>query len=295
MPPVPDDAAARSRRSGGGRHGGYAANSFRTEGIVLRTHRLGEADRIVEVITPEHGILRCVAKGVRKSSSRFGSVVEPFMHSTLQIAHGRGELKTITQAQLIHPYATMVAEDYEAYTVAAALAEGAERIVAVDDDGRLAQWRLFHGALAALARRRHDPRMILHSFLLRSLVQAGWAPSFDCCARCGAPGPHTSVNVALGGAVCPQHRPPGSASPAPETFALLHALTAGDWDVVDDAGALARREAAGIVSAYLQFHAERRLVALSVLDQEIAPPAARPATAAPPGPAVPDAPAERSP
>ena len=90
----------------GARHDGYSANSFRTEAIVLRTHRLGEADRIVEAITPEHGVLRCVAKGVRKSSSRFGSVVEPFMHSTLQVARGRGELHTITQAQLLHPYAT---------------------------------------------------------------------------------------------------------------------------------------------------------------------------------------------
>ncbi|MGC5047874.1 DNA repair protein RecO [Micrococcus porci] len=259
----------------GARHDGYSANSFRTEAIVLRTHRLGEADRIVEAITPEHGVLRCVAKGVRKSSSRFGSVVEPFMHSTLQVARGRGELHTITQAQLLHPYATAVAADYEAFAVAAALAEGVERIPALDADGRRAQYLLFHGALAALARRAHDPRMILHSFLLRTLTQAGWAPTFDRCARCGAPGPHTAVNVALGGAVCAEHRPPGSASPAPETFALLTALTAGDWAVVDAAGPLARREAAGIVSAYLQFHAERRLVALSVLDQEIAPPAPR--------------------
>ena len=105
-----------SRR--GARHGGYAANSFRTEAIVLRTHRLGEADRIVEALTPGHGLVRAVAKGVRKTSSRLGSVVEPFMHSTLQLARGRGELHTVSQAQLLHPYATMLAADYDAYTVA---------------------------------------------------------------------------------------------------------------------------------------------------------------------------------
>ena len=109
-----------SRR--GARHGGYAANSFRTEAIVLRTHRLGEADRIIEALTPEHGLVRAVAKGVRKTSSRLGSVVEPFMHSTLQLARGRGELHTVSQAQLLHPYATMLAADYDAYTVAGALA-----------------------------------------------------------------------------------------------------------------------------------------------------------------------------
>ena len=120
----------------GARHGGYAANSFRTEAIVLRTHRLGEADRIIEALTPEHGLVRAVAKGVRKTSSRLGSVVEPFMHSTLQLARGRGELHTVSQAQLLHPYATMLAADYDAYTVAGALAEAVERVPAVDDDGR---------------------------------------------------------------------------------------------------------------------------------------------------------------
>ncbi|PEH50142.1 DNA repair protein RecO [Micrococcus luteus] len=262
-----------SRR--GARHGGYAANSFRAEAIVLRTHRLGEADRIIEALTPEHGLVRAVAKGVRKTSSRLGSVVEPFMHSTLQLARGRGELHTVSQAQLLHPYATMLAADYDAYTVAGALAEAVERVPAVDDDGRRAQYRLFHGALAALARGAHDPRLILHSFLLRALAQAGWAPTFDRCARCGAPGPHTALHVGLGGAVCPECRPPGAAHPAPETFDLLSALAAGDWATADASGAPARREAAGIVAAYLQFHAERRLVSLSVLDQDLGLPAPR--------------------
>lgn len=256
----------------GARHGGYAANSFRTEAIVLRTHPLGEADRIVTVITPEHGVLRAVAKGVRKSSSRFGSVVEPYMHSTLQIARGRSDLHTISQAQLLHPYATALAADYEAFTVAAALAEAVDRLGAVEEEGRAAQYRLFHGALAALARGAHPPRMILGSFLLRLLAQAGWAPEFERCARCGAPGPHADVHVALGGAVCPDCRPPGASRPAPETLTLLTALAAGDWAAVTLSSPAAQREAAGIVSAYLQFHAERRLVSLSVLDQVIASP-----------------------
>lgn len=274
-----------TRRSSGARHGGFAANSYRTEAIVLRTRDLGEADRIVEALTPEHGIVRAVAKGVRKASSRFGSVVEPFMHSTLQVARGRGELQTITQAQLLHPYGSALAADYDAFTAAAALAETVQRIAAVDDVGRAAQYRLFHGAVAALARRAHAPRLILHSFVLRSLAQAGWAPSFSACARCGRPGPHAAVNVGLGGAVCLHCRPPGSSHPAPETLALLGALAQGDWDVVDAAGEAAQREAAGIVSAYLQYHAERRLVSLSVLDQGITGPT-------PPRPARP--PAERS-
>ncbi|MDY6055431.1 DNA repair protein RecO [Micrococcus sp.] len=274
-------AANRSASRRGARHGGVSMGTHRTEAIVLRTHRLGEADRIVELLTPGEGIVRAVAKGVRKSTSRFGALVEPFMHSTLQLARGRGELQTVTQGQLLHPYGQTLAADYEAYAAAAALAEAVERITAVDDDGRRAQFRLLHGAVSALARGAHEPRMIVLSFLLRSLTQAGWAPTFSDCARCGAPGPHDALNVAVGGAVCPRCRPPGSAHPAPETFALLTALTAGNWAVVDAAVPTARREAAGIVSAYLQFHTDRRLVALAVLDQEIAAPGRRVPASAP--------------
>ncbi|MCT2006529.1 DNA repair protein RecO [Micrococcus lylae] len=270
-------AASRrgSARSSRGPGGGYTANSFRTEGIVLRTHRLGEADRILEILTPGHGIVRAVAKGVRRSTSRFGSVVEPFMHSTLQIARGRKDLHTVSQAQLITPYATWLAADYELFSLAAAMAETVERVTAVDADGAQAQFRLFHGALAALSRRRHTPSLILSSFLLRTLSAAGWAPSFTDCARCGAPGPHRSLAIALGGMVCEDCRPSGSSRPAPETVGLLAALQVGDWGVADAASDLAVREAAGIVGAYLQFHVERRLVSLTVLEQmaQAAPPA----------------------
>ena len=252
--------------SGGRSRGGYAAPTFLTEAIVLRTHRLGEADRILEVLTPQRGVLRVVAKGVRRTSSRLGSVVEPFMHARLQIAAGRADLHTLRQAQLITPYATWLAADYELYTVAAAMAETVGRVQAVDEAGHRGQFRLLHGAIAALARRRHAPRMVLSSFLLRTLAEAGWQATFAACARCGRPGPHPWVNVALGGTVCDACRPPGSAHPSAEAVCLLRALSEGDWTVVDAAGETAAREAAGIVSAYLQFHVERRLVSLSVLD-----------------------------
>ncbi|MDO5634456.1 MAG: DNA repair protein RecO [Micrococcus sp.] len=253
--------ASRSSRSGG-----YAANSFRTEGIVVRTHRLGEADRIIEALTPQDGLVRFVAKGVRRSSSRFGAVVEPFMHVQLQISRGRGELHTLSQAQLITPYATALAADYELFSVGAALAEAVGRVPAVETDGHREQYRLFHGALAAVARRRHAPRMILASYLLRSLAAAGWAPTFTHCASCGAPGPHADLHLDRGGAVCPRCRPSGSIHPGAALLGLLAALAAGDWAVVDAAEEPAQRDAAGIVSAYLQFHVERRLVSLSVLD-----------------------------
>lgn len=278
-----------SRSSTGGRSGaGYAANSYRTEGLVLRTYSLGEADRIIVLLTPHHGQVRAVAKGVRRTTSKFGATLEPFMLSRLQLVRGRN-LDIITQAESVRPYGSLIAADYDGYTAASAMAETAERLTLaevpgspVPDDGPATsqhqggapgrvtaptQYRLLHGALAALARRAQSPRLLLDSYLLRALSTAGWAPTFTHCARCGDPGPHRSVNVTLGGTVCPDCRPPGSSTPAPETIELLAALVAGDWAVAEAAPEGARREAAGIVAGYLQFHLERHLKSMSVMDQ----------------------------
>jgi DNA repair protein RecO (recombination protein O) len=88
---------------------------------------------------------------------------------------------------------------------------------------------------------------------------AGYAPSFDGCVRCGVEGPHRAFHPASGGVLCSSCRAPGSAHPAPETVRLLGALLAGDWEVVDAADDRHRREARGLVSAYLSWHLERGL------------------------------------
>jgi DNA repair protein RecO (recombination protein O) len=96
---------------------------------------------------------------------------------------------------------------------------------------------------------------------------AGYAASFDECARCGRPGPHAFFNVPAGGVVCASCRPPGSVTPAPETLALLAALLSGDWDTVDRSDTRHRREASGMTSAYLQWHLERGLRSLPLVDR----------------------------
>ena len=111
--------------------------------------------------------------------------------------------------------------------------------------------------MAALAAGEHDPGLVLDAYLLRSLAIAGWAPSFHDCAKCGAPGPHRAFNVAAGGCVCPVCRPPGSASPDPDTLRLLSALLTGDWAVADGSDVVRRREGSGLVAAFLQWHLER--------------------------------------
>jgi DNA repair protein RecO (recombination protein O) len=83
---------------------------YRDEGIVLRTQKLGEADRIITVLTRRTGRIRAVAKGVRKTRSRFGARLEPFTHVDLQLHTGR-TLDVVTQAETIRPYGEALAAD----------------------------------------------------------------------------------------------------------------------------------------------------------------------------------------
>jgi DNA repair protein RecO (recombination protein O) len=234
---------------------------YRDEAIVLRTQKLGEADRIVTLLTRGNGRVRAVAKGVRRTTSRFGSRLEPFTHVDLQLAEGRS-LDVVTQAETLSPFGGRVGSDYERYTAGTVMLETAERLVVEDKQPALQQFLLLVGALRAMCETGRPPAQVLDSFLLRSLAVSGYAPSFDGCARCGLEGPHRASSPAAGGMLCPGCKMPGTASPALETVVLLGALLAGDWDVVDRSDVRHRREATTLVSAYLSWHLERGLKSL---------------------------------
>ncbi|WP_380174855.1 DNA repair protein RecO [Kineococcus sp. DHX-1] len=237
------------------------AKSYRDEAVVLRTTKLGEADRIVTLLTRHHGRVRAVAKGVRRTSSRFGARLEPFTCVDVQLHRGRS-LDTVTQVDVLAPYGQVLAADYGLYTVGHALVETAERFTEVERENATQQYLLLVGALRTLSRREHAAPLVLDAFLLRSLAVAGYAASFADCARCGEPGPHTAFNVAAGGAVCGACRPPGSAAPDPQTLDLLAALLSGEWAVAEDAEDRCRREGSGLVAAFLQWHLERGIRSL---------------------------------
>lgn len=228
---------------------------YRDEAVVLRTHPLGEADRIITLLTKERGQVRAVAKGVRRTKSRFGARLEPFMVVDVQCYEGRN-LDTVTQAESVATYGQTIVRDYTVYTAATVMVETAERLTE-EHEPSTQQYLLLAGALRSLGGGEHDPGLVLDAYLLRSLAVAGWAPSFHDCAKCGAPGPHNAFNIAAGGAVCPVCRPPGSAAPALETLRLLAALLSGDWTLADASDLRARREGSGLVTAFLQWHLER--------------------------------------
>jgi DNA repair protein RecO (recombination protein O) len=239
---------------------------YRDEGVVLRTQKLGEADRIVTLLTREHGRVRAVAKGVRKTTSRLGARVEPFMHVDVQLYQGRS-LDIVTQAETLGLYGSAIVVDYARYTAGTAMLETAERLTETEGEPALQLFLLLTGGLRTLAGGQHDSGLVLDAFILRALSVAGWAPSFTDCARCGAVGPHRAFAVAMGGSVCPQCRPAGAASPHLQTLALLAALLTGDWAVADTSEERRRREASGLAAAYLQWHLERQVRSLRLVER----------------------------
>jgi DNA repair protein RecO (recombination protein O) len=214
---------------------------YRDEGVVLRTHKLGEADRIVTLLTRSHGKVRAVAKGVRRTGSKFGARLEPFMVADLQLYEGRS-LDVINQAETLASYGALIAADYSAYTAATVMVETADKLT--ESEGSLQQ------------------------YLLRALSLAGWAPSFFDCARCQAPGPHNHTVVQLGGVVCDQCAPPGSPRLDAQTIGLLSSLLTGDWDHAEASDEDTRARASGVAAAYTQWHLERGLKSLIHVSRE---------------------------
>ncbi|WP_296196712.1 DNA repair protein RecO [uncultured Microbacterium sp.] len=249
--------------------------TYRDEVVILRTHKLGEADRIVTMLSRRHGKVRAVAKGVRRTSSRFGSRLEPFMVADVQLYTRRtfgtsgtgsnGGLDIVQQAESLGAYGADIAVHYDRYTAASAMVEAADRLG--DSEATPEQYLLLVGGLRALARGDHGPRGILDSYLLRALSLSGWAPSLEHCARCAAPGPHEHFVAQLGGMICDSCAPIGSPRIAPATRAVLRALLGGDWIVIDAATPADAGAASGLIAAYAQWHLERGIRSLAHLDR----------------------------
>src|ERR1700712_2302266 len=216
------------------------------------------------MLSRSHGKIRAVAKGVRRTASKFGARLEPFMVADLQLYEGRS-LDIVTQAESIGSYGPDIVSDYGSYTAANVMVETADKLT--DAEAGLQQYLLLVGALRALARREHDSQLVLDSYLLRALSIAGWAPSFGDCAVTGLPGPHSAFVAQLGGVVDDSVAPPGVPRLTPETLELLSALLTGDWSIADGSPEGTRSQASGIVAAYTTWHLERGLRSMTHVDR----------------------------
>ena len=122
-------------------------------------------------------------------------------------------------------------------------------------------------ALRAVAEGSRPRELVLDAYLLRAMGIAGWAPALTACARCAAPGPHRAFHVAAGGSVCVHCRPSGAATPAQAVMDLMTALHDGDWEFAQASTASHRSQASGLVAAHLQWHLERKLRTLPLVER----------------------------
>lgn len=234
--------------------------TYRDEAVVLRTHKLGEADRIVTLLSRRHGKIRAVAKGVRRTSSKFGSRLEPFMVVDAQLYEGRS-LDIVNQAESLATYGADIVLHYDRFTAANAMVEAADRLG--DSEATAQQYLLLVGGLRALARGEHGSRAILDSYLLRAMSLSGWAPGLEHCARCAQEGPHQTFVAQLGGMVCDNCAPVGSARVPAGTTSMLDALIRGDWTAIESAAPNDQTRASGLIAAYTQWHLERSIRSLA--------------------------------
>src|SRR5215211_6312991 len=238
---------------------------YKEQGVVLRSAKLGEADKIVTVMTQGSGTVRGVAKGIRKTMSRFGARLEPFTHVNLMLYRGRGSLDTITQAEIIAPHLA-IRDDLALFAAAETMVEAVDR-VAEEHERNVRLVLLLLAGLRALDARPADPAAVAESFVLKLLSISGFHPSLTACAICG----RTDVRLfsaGLGGAVCDADAELGAAHVSPTVLAYLAALALAD---LGEAGGIPspeprlRREARGSLCGFTEYHLERRMKSVPML------------------------------
>ena len=237
---------------------------YREQGIVLRTYKLGEADRIVHLLTQGRGKVRAVAKGLRRTKSRFGGRLEPFSHVDLQLYEGRN-LDIVTQADLITHH-DVVRADFALSACGSVMAEAADR-VAQEDERSNPLFLLLLDGLRALAGPAAQPAATLDAWLLRLAGVAGYHPYLDACASCGDPGAHEVFHIAAGGLLCRSCAPAGTRALDPAVVEALRRLASADLhDVrlpVD--GARVGRATAALVNSFVTYHLGKPLRAMDVV------------------------------
>jgi DNA repair protein RecO (recombination protein O) len=157
---------------------------YRDQGVVLRTIKLGETDRIVTILSQGHGKIRAVAKGVRKPGSRFGARLEPMTHVAFQCYRGRSELDVVNQVETIDANRAL-REHYGCLTHAISMLEATDQ-VAQDREPNAALYRMLVRALLTLA--ANPSPLVSGAFFWKLLSLEGFHPMLDECVRCGADG-----------------------------------------------------------------------------------------------------------
>ena len=243
---------------------------YTTEAVVLRSIRLGEADRVLHLYTAAYGRVGAVAKGVRKTMSRFGARLEPLSHVDLVLHRGRGELQTVTAAQLVRSHRE-TREDYYRFSVGMIGAEAMLRLFSEEEANERAFTALtrFLDLLDAAPHAANRPTLdpLGLAFQLKLLWVAGYLPHVTACAECGAERePLVGYSPRAGGAVCERCASATEAlALAPDGSAGIEALLAQPLAAAVGLGLSerAQRDALRVITASYEYHGGFRLRTLS--------------------------------
>jgi DNA repair protein RecO (recombination protein O) len=236
---------------------------YRDRGVVLRTYKLGEADKIVVLLTSGHGKVRAVAKGVRRTKSRFGGRLEPLSHVELLLYEGR-ELDIVSQAEIIDPW-RLLHEDLARVAQGLAMVEATEQ-VAQEREAADPLYRMLVGALRTLAERSGP--LVVGAFYWKLLSIDGAGPVLTSCASCGSSPPASPLvafDIGEGGTLCRLCRRGQPVSPA--ALELLGWILGGQLGrALEMPASATTAEVATLATVSLERHLERRLRALHTLE-----------------------------
>jgi len=244
-----------------------AGRSYKTEAVVLRSFRFGEADRVLHMYTLAHGRVGAVAKGVRKTRSRFGARLEPLSHVELLLHRGSGELQTVTGAELINSHRAAREQPYR-LSVGLVAAEAMLRLFPEQEANdrafrALGRFLELLDDLAPAARRPALDALVL-SFQLKLLWLAGYLPHVTSCAECGAQTDLAGYSARAGGAVC-RSCANGALPLSREALLGIEGLLGRPLAEARDErlSERAAREALGVITASYEYHGGFRLRTLA--------------------------------
>jgi DNA repair protein RecO (recombination protein O) len=237
---------------------------YRDTAVVLRTYKLGEADRIVVLLTEHHGKVRAVAKGVRKTKSKFGARLEPMSHVRLQLVEGR-ELDIVSQADLVETTAPLIG-DLDLATSALAMLEVVDQL-ALDREPASHLYRMLVGALRTVAERPSP--LVVPAFYWKLLAVEGVRPVLDVCAHCGeseaAGAQFVAFEIGEGGVLCRSCR--RGAPLSADALELMRMILGGRLnEALGVESSRATHEVAAHATRAVEHHIERRLRAVAMFE-----------------------------
>lgn len=236
---------------------------YKDQGIVISAIKLAEADKIVTILTQGSGKVRAVAKGIRRTTSRFGARLEPFTHVDLMLYGGRN-LDTVTQAVIIDPFLN-VRGDFGLFSAGEAMLEAADK-VAEEHERNVRLFLLLLKGLRGLEGRPADPAAVAEAFLLKLLSLSGFGPILSACAVCGKQEVGRFSN-AQGGTVCEDDRDRDARKAGADALAWLDDLASRDLESIggEPPPDRVRGEARALLYGFAEYHLERRMRSLPLL------------------------------